>query len=246
MFKYIRAIKLRLNNLLNTVVFYFHNHKISSYGDQFFIQKFKHIQDKQYVRDDYILDLCKNKNVLHFGFIDHPIMLNKIENNGLLHLKIKKVSKYLCGIDVVEEDIKLYSTLAKDKDVFAYNLFTTDINETNKYFLLNNYDLILLPDVLEHVTNPGMMLTKLYELCKLNQSSLLVTVPNVYSSSNFMLALDGIEAIHPDHYYYYSPYTLKKILQDTGFKNIEIMFYNYSKSHHLGLTSAGVMALCSV
>ena len=87
------------------------------------------------------------------------------------------------------------------------------------------FNLILFTDVLEHVINPGVAVANLKKISEAyNNATICITVPNAYSVVYFKEALFGYECIHPDDYYYFSPYTLKKLALDSGFKNVRFKF----------------------
>lgn len=199
-----------------------------------------------FVRDTYIVKLCNNKRVLHFGFLDCPITQEKITFGELLHTKISSVAKYVFGVDIDDVALSEYRKLSGDVQNCTLNILQDNVDLS---LFENNYDLILLPEVLEHLPNPSRALENLKRILQLNpKSSLLVTVPNAYSKEHFAAAANGIESVHPDHYYYFSPVTLKKIITDAGFSSVEIYLYSH-KAIHLkapGITNNGVMALCRV
>jgi hypothetical protein len=57
--------------------------------------------------------------------------------------------------------------------------------------------------------------------------------------------MDGDEIVHPEHYYYFSPATLRKLLQDAGFTVVELALYASRDSALLpGITKNGVIAMC--
>jgi hypothetical protein len=74
-----------------------------------------------------------------------------------------------------------------------------------------------------------------------------VTVPNAYYAGVFLTALNGDEVVHPEHYYYFSPATLRKLLHDAGFSIIDMALYASRDSAVLpGITKNGVIATCVV
>ena len=74
-----------------------------------------------------------------------------------------------------------------------------------------------------------------------------MTVPNAYYAGVWFGALDGDEIVHPDHYYYFSPATLRKLLHDAGFTIVEMALYASRDSAVLpGITKNGVIAMCEV
>lgn len=208
--------------------------------DPFFLHKFAGVDIKCVDRREYIIDLSKNKRVMHFGFLDSPLLEEKIADNLLLHQEIKKNAKFLLGIDIDEDSLSRYRNITGDNNNLIYNLQ----HGYEQPLLIDNYDLILFPEVLEHIPNPGLTLENLRKLCVLNNNATLcITVPNAFSIEGIITAMNNIEIVHPDHYYYFSPVTLTKLLTDHGYHNIKLTFYGFEATP--GLTKNGIIALCS-
>lgn len=196
------------------------------------------------IREEYLVAACHGRRVLHFGFLDNPITREKISNGTLLHTRIAGVAKALYGVDVDSVNLEEYRRLTGDDANTVQNLLRP---ESDVSFLSGRFDLILFPEVLEHLANPGAALAKLKEIMVENPgSTLIITVPNAYSLPHFVSACNNIELVHSDHYYYFSPVTLRKLLADSGFEHIDIMLYAHD--HRFigspGLTEHGVIAIC--
>jgi predicted SAM-dependent methyltransferase len=211
--------------------------------DKNFFHPFKDVAEKCVKRADFLIELCKDKSVLHFGFVDSPFSQQRIVSGELLHLKIKNVASFLFGVDIDVEAVKKYRDFTGD-----FNNSILDVHEDllDPDAFSNKYDLILFAEILEHLKNPGQALIRLHKICLLNKGAILcITVPNALCAESFWAALNGQEVVHPDHYCYYSPYTLKKLLTDTGFSNIDL--YQYSSGYFNkspGIIKNGVIALC--
>jgi hypothetical protein len=213
--------------------------------DSFFVQDFNGISHKEYIKENYILNLCKNKKILHFGFLDYPITVEKVSNNTFLHTKLKLVCDVLFGVDIFDDNIKQYSAITGDNNVILCNIVTDDIDS---FDLFNSrFDYVLLPDVLEHVVNPGIMIERLHKLCTKTGAKLLVTVPNAFNAYAFAECLNGKENVHPDHYFYFSPYTLRKILLDYNFQIEDLSFYISPNLKNMpGISKYGIMAIANI
>lgn len=197
---------------------------------------------KPYDRTDYIINLCKGKRVLHFGFTDSPFMQERIKNGEILHLKIKKVSRELWGTDIDAKSLRKYVKITGDKNVMSLDI-SKPLKNPRKY--KKNFDLLIFGEVLEHVLNPGITLHNLAKICRINRAKLLVTTPNAFNVAGFMAAWRGNEIVHPEHYYYYSPVTLNRLLIDTGFTNIRMSLYASDATKDTeGITAPGLLALC--
>jgi len=206
-----------------------------------FFHSLKDIMGHYFVRDEYLIELSKNKSVLHFGFLDSPFLREKIQQETLLHIRIGKQARYLWGVDIDEKSLKEYREITKDRNNCICDLQI----EQQRKIKFSGYDLILFPEILEHLINPGIALMNLHRISLANnRAQVCITVPNAFSRTGYAAALRGVELVHPDHYYYFSPITLQKILSDSGFINIKIYFYNHFAGDSPGITHHGLIALC--
>jgi hypothetical protein len=195
-----------------------------------------------YNREKYILKQVRNKRVLHFGFADAPFTEERFNNGSLLHLKIKGEAALLWGADIDETSTSLYTTLANDTNTWVFDI-CAQMNKPEIYD--KKFDLIVFGEILEHLKNPGDALENLQKICSVNNAKLVLTTPNAFNSAGFVSALLGHEIVHPEHYYYYSPVTLTRLLEDCGFKDVHISFYaGDNTSGSPGLTFPGLIAEC--
>lgn len=58
-------------------------------------------------RDDWLVEACRGKRVLHIGCTDSPITTDKISNRELLHFKLAAVAKQIIGLDEVALEVEL-------------------------------------------------------------------------------------------------------------------------------------------
>lgn len=195
-------------------------------------------------REKFLLDLCRGKRVLHFGFVDAPFSKERTESGQLLHLKLRRSATYIYGVDIDETSIELYRQITGDTENCIVDIISP---QQRLDTLAKGFDLILFPEVLEHLANPGMALGNLRQICKLNAGArLCITTPNAFSVACFLSAIRDYELVHPDHYYYFSPMTLRKLVADSGFSNIELFLYTSPKLFNSpGLSKHGVIALCT-
>ena len=184
---------------------------VVSAGD-FFTQKLKVGEVKEHSHE-YCRKLCVGKKVLHIGCSDYPIFDPK--TNMHLYLTPPYTSE-LHGCDPNGID-----TLRQHYNGIYYNSIS-DVVDDKEW-----YDTILVPNVIEHLVNPGLMAEELFAI---KFRTLFVLVPN-YSISSQATYENGIftEKIHPDHFCWYSPYTLynlfKKPIERTG-ATFEMNFFD--------------------
>jgi len=173
-------------------------------------------------RVDFILDFCTGKRVLHVGFADHPFTEERIKDGSLLHLQLKKVTSALVGLDNEADAISKYISLTGDQDLIDADLSSLD----RVGFDSSSFDVVLLGEVLEHLPNPSQIIESMSRIFS-SETFFLVTVPNYTSLDSFAGSLNEKESVHPDHYYYFSPYTLLKLFPDARFELQQLVFGMY-------------------
>ncbi len=150
-------------------------------------------------RVDFFLEYCAGKKILHVGCSGFPVM----DLEGNLHLKLSKKIEKLYGLDISKEGVEWL----RGKVPGRYFLDYASVDES--------FDVILVPEVMEHVLNPGLFMENIF---RLDANEIVMTVPNAIAilqmnSEKFGPAvLDGgnvyIETVHKGHTAYYSPMTL--------------------------------------
>lgn len=200
-----------------------------------------HVESGRLVeREQRLLELATGKRVLHFGFLDSIFLERKLSDGSLLHSRLSTVASDLYGVDINAALLDQYRDATGDIQNLIWDIADGMIPRQ----LQQSFDLILFPEVLEHVPNPGLVLANLASLCRSTGSALCLTVPNAFDMYNFMAAMHGAELIHPEHCYTFTPYTLGKLLQLAGFQAPELEFYNFGSGLAPGITKAGMLAVC--
>ena len=196
-------------------------------------------------REAFLRGLCKRKRVLHFGFVDSPFSAERTKQGKLLHQLLQSVTALIYGLDIDTSSIEEYRKLTGDRQNACLDI-QQPLPQAD--FLSQNYDVILFGEILEHLLYPAAAMANLLRICELNpKAQLCITVPNAYSAMAFFTALSGDELVHPDHYYYFSPVTLSKLVRDTGFKLAAMYLYGEPMTMASpGITKHGLIALCEV
>lgn len=188
-------------------------------------EKFQ-FEKKTYIpnRIDLLENILKNKVVLHFGCCDHEHLIEeKVKNNTHLQVNISNVAKKCVGIDNNLEALNKLKSLKIDNCLY-YNL-----TETDDPILENEaYDYILLGEILEHVAEPVSFLKSIH-VKFVNAKEIIITVPNAFTSRNFYNIKRGIEEINTDHKYWFTPYTISKVITEANFKLNSIYFVDRSR-----------------
>ena len=164
--------------------------------------------------------MAKNKRVLHIGACDFPYHIERAKKGELLHLKLNKTTDKLVGIDNNRQAILELRELFGIDNIYYGDIIKDEYEITNYTF-----DVILLPDVIEHLTNPGLALKNIKERFMPKRTKLVVTTPNVFKWHNLRTILTGNEIVHPDHVFWPSYKTMKTLFDRIGFK---VEFFTYA------------------
>jgi SAM-dependent methyltransferase len=183
-------------------------------------------------RIDYLRARSERKKILHIGCLDHPeIISERIKDQTWLHGILSAVAEKCVGIDVEEQG---YQFVQRELGIMNIRLLdlTRPLGESDVCLLRETHsDLILCPEVLEHITNHQQLLQNLWKISG-PATRLLVTVPNAFQFGNFVNALRGFESINSDHKYWFTFYTLSRTLAANGWKPERLIYYNGRKGTH--------------
>lgn len=166
-------------------------------------------------RDKWLVDLVKDKSVLHVGCTDHPITVEKIANGRILHAQLLKSAKQVTGLDYDNEGIDRLRELFPGQRFVSHNAEELPACEALK---LDRFQMVVAADVVEHLSNFGRFLEGVKPLLE-DGGALVMTTPSAFSIKRMVpMMLMGVERVHPDHTAYYSLATLKRLLSRHGFE----------------------------
>lgn len=179
--------------------------------DNFYNQKIylTNIRDHRF---EFFSDLCRNKKVMHVGCAD--AMVFNTDSN--LHIHLSKLNNTTVhGLDIDVETINKLAEVCPGKYFTSYD----QIKE--------NYDIVLIPEVMEHVPNVNLFLKDVFSI---SSKEYLFTVPSMKVAQVFCDDTFTLEMVHPDHKYWFSPYTLYSTMKSfSNDYNIQ-MYYLENKS----------------
>jgi len=173
-------------------------------------------------KDDFIVDTCKEKRVLHIGDAASPSHVEKAKKNKLVHQRLAKVTKELIGLDC---DKKAINEL---KEYNIKNIYYGDIllEKYDENILKKSYDVIIFGDVIEHLDNPGIALKNIKRFMG-KKTTLIVTAPNAWSIFRIFNHFKKKEAVHPEHMFWPSKVTMDNIIHKNGYSIKEFNFFLY-------------------
>lgn len=165
-------------------------------------------------RGDMLVQWATDRRVLHVGFADHaPLIANRVAAGSWLHANLTRRANTCLGIDINPQAVAIARGLGfenvRELDVFS--------DAAPAVMASGAFDLVLVPDVIEHLPNPAAFLRRLAQC--LPEAEFVVSVPNALSLRNSLQALRGLERINTDHRAWFSPFTLLKVLADAGLQS---------------------------
>ena len=184
-------------------------------------------------RKAFVVDNCRGKSVLHIGCVGSGAVEERLKDRSHLHYRIGLVAKSLIGLDINREGLASLRRAGYENCLFA-DVETDGIDPQ----WIRDVDLIVVPEVLEHLANPGKFLARLKNLAF--NGDILISVPNAFSFRTlYYLKRHNIEFVHPDHNYYFSPNTLETLLNKHGFSIIDSAMYYWPSNDSFGQELAG-------
>jgi 2-polyprenyl-3-methyl-5-hydroxy-6-metoxy-1,4-benzoquinol methylase len=180
-------------------------------------------------RIEYLRRRCTGKKVLHIGCLDHPeVILERIKNETWLHGIISEVSEQCIGIDINDTSYHIVH-----RELCIDNIQLIDLSKSLKendvsHLRKVKWDLILCAEILEHVTNHQQLLQNLHSLSQFN-TMIIITGPNAFGFENFINTLRGFETVNSDHKYWFTFYTMSRMLVANGWKPHRLIYYDHPK-----------------
>lgn len=178
---------------------------------------------KQVHRENFILDYCKGKKVLHLGCADWPYTEERISDGSWLHEKISNVAQNCIGIDLSGETILTLKSKYNVTNIIQGNV------ENLEKLNLEKFEVVIAGEIIEHLNNPGKFMQSLKYVLKAD-GVVIISTTNAYCLRRLIRIPFGSESIHPDHVYYFSHRTLEALARRFKFKLINRYSYRlYNK-----------------
>jgi 2-polyprenyl-3-methyl-5-hydroxy-6-metoxy-1,4-benzoquinol methylase len=143
---------------------------------------------------------------------------------GALLIHLKNDFYNLFGVDTSKREVAYAQSL-------GLNVAEGNANSVDSCFV-ERFDAIIMSDVLEHIEDPSLVLSKCHKLLR-TKGLLLLRIPNgkfQINKAKLRALLKGKQARKPEmsvigsgeHLSHFSINTITKILESNGFRNIEI------------------------
>ena len=174
-------------------------------------------------REAAITEIIRDKNVIHIGCSDHIQIINdKIQNNTWLHKLISDNSKKCIGIDIDKESIEFIKKELGYQNVYHGNILTDEFKSIKE----SRWDYAVFGEIVEHLDDPVNFLKVFKTKYGENVSKFIITVPSIYNKRQFTNMMNYREVINSDHRFWFTPYTISKVLVSAGYNPEKIMYSN--------------------
>ncbi len=169
--------------------------------------------DRASDRVSLLVELCRERRVIDLGFADHPELIGeKIHSGVWLHAMLAAVAGRCLGIDISADGV------ARARELGYSDVLQADITgDLIAEVATDEWDLLVMGEVLEHIDDPVAFLRSIGQRYGSRLQRVVITVPNAFSARNLIGALRGREVVNSDHRYWFTPYTLGKVLVRAGF-----------------------------
>ena len=155
-------------------------------------------------------NLVLGKKVVHVGCVDHSAALIERESarGTWLHARLSSVAQQCVGIDINDEGILYLKKTLQIEDVFCCDLTCKDLPR----FASELRDR-------HSVSQPrgGPRKTRRQKHFPQGVRRIIVTVPNAFRVRNYRNSRNNHERINSDHRYWFTPFTIAKVLTVAGY-----------------------------
>lgn len=133
--------------------------------------------------------ICRSRGnrVLHLGCIGFTDLETSERVNlakETLHWSLTQIADVI-GVDYSKEEIEEYKRLG----IFD-NIVNGNVEKLDQLNLKEKFDVIVAGDIIEHISNPGLMLEGLKRFCHTN-TQLVLTTPNAFGLANYIRYMMG-------------------------------------------------------
>lgn len=186
-----------------------------------------------YERTYSLIQIVKGKSVIHIGCCDHlEIIDERIKNHEWLQGLLEENCNEVTGIDINEKSVNYVNDngLSKKK-VYCKNILDSNMMK-NWDISFEGYDYVLLGEILEHVDNPVDFLSTMKNNFRAKgfKGNFIITVPNALSFvRSWRLSIKETELVNTDHRYWFTPFTISKVMYMAGIKPTHLLFASDKK-----------------
>jgi len=174
---------------------------------------------RKYVdRDDALVALARGRRVLHLGCVGHTdiAQVDRIRlATDTLHSRLSSVSDVI-GIDYSAETLRVLQN-----DGLFTNAIAGNVERLEEVSISGPFDLIVAGDIIEHLSNPGLMLEGAKRFCT-PQTTLAISTPNAFGLPGFVRYFLGGFREGDEHVMSFNRFNLDNLLVRHGYEVFEL------------------------
>ncbi len=173
----------------------------------------------QYVYvEDWILEQTRDRSVLHLGCAGDFLSAG---DTACLHVQISRRARDLWGVELDRNALQQVQQWLPEDPEGRFRYFQGDVEDLSDLPIHRTFDTVLVGSIIEHLSNPGRMLSGIRKHVAPDGRVLVVT-PHVFGLLQFMrVAFRRTEAVHPQHTSWYSISTLTELCRRHGLEPME-------------------------
>lgn len=160
-------------------------------------------------RIDAILERVNGPTVLDLGCVQPN--KDNIGDEDWLHGRLVDAYDRVVGVDIDERAVRKLNTQ-------GYTVHHADVEAMN---LDIQADTVVAGELIEHVSNPGLLLDRIGEHTK-PTGNVILTTPNPWAIVHLRRHIDGSFTINDEHTAWYGPQTLRQLFARHGFTITEL------------------------
>jgi SAM-dependent methyltransferase len=138
-------------------------------------------------REESLVEAARGRKVLNLGCVGFVDLTpdNSFElAEASLHYRLSRVAD-VTGIDFTADNVRLY----RDLGVFE-NIVVGNVEKLDEVDLDDTFELVVAGDIIEHLSNPGLMLDGIKRFCA-PDSKVIVTTPHAHGLPNYLRFVRG-------------------------------------------------------
>lgn len=190
-------------------------------------------------RIESVLEHVNGPVVLDLGAVQHDA--RKAQNDDWLHGRLGERFERVIGVDMLESEVTKL-------EAAGYEIVVADV-ETMQLDI--EADTVVAGELIEHVSNPGLMLARIWEHLK-SEGRLVLTTPNPWTFVRVRQLVFGGYQINDEHTAWHGPQTLRQLLGRHGFHVEHLAFVDpvpggmTGLCHQLGMDALGTTTILCV
>ena len=174
------------------------------------LPRIRYVEDKH----DFLARLATGRRVLHVGCADALADIEmKADAGRFLHARLAESARELWGVDSDETGVERLRERFEPSRLVVGDAERLELDHVGG----QPFDLVVAAEIIEHLTNPGGLLTSAHKLLA-PEGRLCITTPNgALSLKTFLHSMGGIEDVAPEHVILFSFSSLTAIYARFGY-----------------------------